>query len=170
MPRDDFGWPTLRFCFSQRVGPLFAFDSCRSAHAGRFDISRCFQFPIPVSRRAIMVRPTLNHPTPYRPVRMMLRKELTRTVLLCYCSPCIANLIPAFKRSAISTSTVLSSLLCFHTVTNCPLLPFAKHPLRFHALTNCPFSIPFVLTFMHRMGGVGGPAVLTLTYCLESVA
>src|SRR5712664_3035781 len=26
----------------------------------------------------------------------------------------------------------------------------------FHALTNCPFSIPFVLTFMHRMGGVGG--------------
>src|SRR6266850_756060 len=28
--------------------------------------------------------------------------------------------------------------------------------LSFHALTNCPFSIPFVLTFMHRMGGVGG--------------
>src|SRR6266436_4188390 len=26
--------------------------------------------------------------------------------------------------------------------------------LCFHALTNCPFSIPFVLTFMHRMGGV----------------
>src|SRR6266404_2841231 len=25
--------------------------------------------------------------------------------------------------------------------------------LCFHALTNCPFSIPFVLTFMHRMGG-----------------
>ena len=28
--------------------------------------------------------------------------------------------------------------------------------LSFHALTNCPFSIPFILTFMHRMGGVGG--------------
>ena len=26
--------------------------------------------------------------------------------------------------------------------------------LSFHSLTNCPFSIPFVLTFMHRMGGV----------------
>jgi len=26
--------------------------------------------------------------------------------------------------------------------------------LSFHALTNCPFYIPFVLTFMHRMGGV----------------
>src|SRR5882672_11754781 len=30
--------------------------------------------------------------------------------------------------------------------------------LSFHAVTNCPFSIPFVLTFMHRMGGVGGPS------------
>src|SRR5580765_2749246 len=28
--------------------------------------------------------------------------------------------------------------------------------LSFHALANCPFSIPFILTFMHRMGGVGG--------------
>src|SRR6267142_1932341 len=26
--------------------------------------------------------------------------------------------------------------------------------LSFHSFTNCPFSIPFVLTFMHRMGGV----------------
>src|SRR6266403_1103655 len=26
----------------------------------------------------------------------------------------------------------------------------------FHALTNCPSRNPFVLTFMHRMGGVGG--------------
>jgi hypothetical protein len=28
--------------------------------------------------------------------------------------------------------------------------------LSFHALMNCPFRKPFVLTFMHRMGGVGG--------------
>jgi hypothetical protein len=32
-------------------------------------------------------------------------------------------------------------------------VPFA---LSFHALMNCPFSISFLLTFMHRMGGVGG--------------
>src|SRR6266850_7733523 len=29
--------------------------------------------------------------------------------------------------------------------------------LSFHSFTNCPFSIPFVLTFMHRMGGVPLP-------------
>jgi hypothetical protein len=27
-------------------------------------------------------------------------------------------------------------------------------PLCFHSLTNCPFSIPFVLTFIHVMGGI----------------
>jgi hypothetical protein len=30
-------------------------------------------------------------------------------------------------------------------------------PLCFHLLTNCPFSIPFVLTFIHVMGGVYPP-------------
>src|SRR6266478_2587326 len=30
-----------------------------------------------------------------------------------------------------------------------------NYPLHVQLLTNCPFSIPFVLTFMHRMGGVG---------------
>src|SRR6266478_7228815 len=35
--------------------------------------------------------------------------------------------------------------------------------LSFHALMNCPFSIPFVLTFMHRMGGVGGPPAFFLS-------
>src|SRR5882672_4090893 len=29
--------------------------------------------------------------------------------------------------------------------------------LSFHSFTNCRFSIPFVLTFMHRMGGVPLP-------------
>jgi hypothetical protein len=29
-----------------------------------------------------------------------------------------------------------------------------RPPLCFHSLTNCPFSIPFVLTFIHVMGGV----------------
>src|SRR6266850_709658 len=36
------------------------------------------------------------------------------------------------------------------------LISFLSRDLSFHALTNCPFSISFVLTFMHRMGGVGG--------------
>jgi hypothetical protein len=38
-----------------------------------------------------------------------------------------------------------------------PLLPREKQLLCFHALTNCPIRNPFVLIFMHRMGGVGGP-------------
>src|SRR6266403_3245559 len=48
------------------------------------------------------------------------------------------------------------AVLSFHPLMNCPLFPREKQSLSFHALTNCPFSIPFVLTFMHRMGGVGG--------------
>src|SRR6267142_6352844 len=39
----------------------------------------------------------------------------------------------------------------------------------YHILTNCPFSIPFVLTFMRRMGGVGGPAARFLKYSFNSV-
>src|SRR5882762_1782182 len=38
-----------------------------------------------------------------------------------------------------------------------PPFPREKQSLSFHALTNCSFHKPFVLTFMHRMGGVGGP-------------
>ena len=34
--------------------------------------------------------------------------------------------------------------------------PSSSLHLSFHALTNCPFHKFFVLTFMHRMGGVGG--------------
>ena len=34
--------------------------------------------------------------------------------------------------------------------------PSSSLHLSFHALTNCPFQKSFVLTFMHRMGGVGG--------------
>ena len=46
--------------------------------------------------------------------------------------------------------------LSFHSLTNCPLFPRGKQPLCFHVLTNCPLRNSFVLTFMHRMGGVGG--------------
>src|SRR5713101_497141 len=50
---------------------------------------------------------------------------------------------------------------CVPTIPILELSAFHNTPilvLSFHALMNCPFSIPFVLTFMHRMGGVGGPA------------
>jgi hypothetical protein len=53
-----------------------------------------------------------------------------------------------------------------------PLPVFGGHPparnsssrssLYFHALTNCPFCNSFLLTFMHRMGGVGGTFLLAL--------
>jgi hypothetical protein len=36
------------------------------------------------------------------------------------------------------------------------LTSFPPRDLSFQPLTNCPFHKPFVLTFMHRMGGVGG--------------
>src|SRR6266850_1704088 len=39
---------------------------------------------------------------------------------------------------------------------NPPLCTTIVLALSFHSLTNCPFSISFVLTFMHRMGGVWG--------------
>ena len=45
-----------------------------------------------------------------------------------------------------------------HSGTQSPLCTAIVLALSFHSLTNCPFSIPFVLTFMHRMGGVWGAA------------
>src|SRR6266850_6119871 len=51
--------------------------------------------------------------------------------------------------------------LSFHAVTNCSRFPREEQLLCFHALTNCPFRKPFVLTFMHRMGGVGGSGELS---------
>ena len=56
------------------------------------------------------------------------------------------------------------AVLSFHPLMNCPLFPREKQSLSFHALTNCPFSIPFVLTFMHRTGGVGGSKAGFLKY------
>src|SRR6266481_9162733 len=63
-------------------------------------------------------------------------------------------------RGTPSSASVKIAVLSFHAVTNCPLFPREEQPLYSHALTNCPFSIPFVLTFMHRMGGVGGSGEL----------
>src|SRR6266481_3787616 len=55
---------------------------------------------------------------------------------------------------------------CVPTIPILELTVYQTTPiivLSFHALMNCPFSIPFVLTFMHRMGGVGGPAAFFLS-------
>src|SRR6266850_1238977 len=63
--------------------------------------------------------------------------------------------IPILELNALrSAHSIL--VLSFHPLMNCSLFSREKQSLSFHALTNCPFSIPFVLTFMHRMGGVGG--------------
>src|SRR6266404_9552193 len=64
-------------------------------------------------------------------------------------------------RGTPSSASVKIAVLSFHALTNCPLFPHAKQSLYFHALTNCPFRKPFVLTFMHRMGGVGGTGELS---------
>ena len=53
-----------------------------------------------------------------------------------------------------SSASVKIVVLSFHALTNCPLFPRVKQSLYFHALTNCPFRKSFLLTFMHRMGGV----------------
>src|SRR6266446_10545982 len=88
-------------------------------------------------------------------------------------SLCVAKC--AFATSFLSDSSALfhfpypvSPVFATHTKTaGCvPTIPilelsaFHTTPilvLSFHALMNCPFFIPFVLTFMHRMGGVGLP-------------
>ena len=41
-----------------------------------------------------------------------------------------------------------------HSETQGPPCTTIILALSFHSFTNCPFSIPFVLTFMHRMGDV----------------
>src|SRR6266403_2710801 len=52
-----------------------------------------------------------------------------------------------------SSASVKIVVLSFLALTNCPLFPRVKQSLYFHALTNCPFRNPFLLTFIHRMGG-----------------
>src|SRR6266850_642668 len=64
-------------------------------------------------------------------------------------------------RGTPSSASVKIAVLCFHALTNCPVFAREEQLLCFHALTNCPFSIPFVLTFMHQMGGVGGSGELS---------
>src|SRR6266446_8634861 len=59
-------------------------------------------------------------------------------------------------RGTPSSASVKIAVLSFHALTNCSFFPSEEHSLCFHALANCPFRKPFVLTFMHRMGGVGG--------------
>src|SRR5712664_3993374 len=56
-----------------------------------------------------------------------------------------------------------------HSGTRHPSFTTIIFVASFHILTNCPFSIPFVLTFMHRMGGVGGPPARFLKYSFNSV-
>src|SRR6267142_2315667 len=63
-------------------------------------------------------------------------------------------------------ATHMKTAGCVPTIPILELSAFHTTPilvLSFHALMNCPFSIPFVLTFMHRMGGVGGPSALSLS-------
>src|SRR6266481_9084790 len=62
--------------------------------------------------------------------------------------------------SIASTIPVLS----FHALMNCPSLPHKKQTLCFHALTNCPSRKSFLLTFMHRMGGVPPPPTFKWSY------
>src|SRR6266850_8253115 len=64
-------------------------------------------------------------------------------------------------RGTPSSASVKIAVLSFHALTNCPLFTRGEQPLCFHALTNCPFRKSFLLTFMHRMGGVGGSAELS---------
>src|SRR6267142_465262 len=56
-----------------------------------------------------------------------------------------------------------------HSGTRHPSFTTIIFVASFHIPTNCPFSIPFVLTFMHRMGGVGGPPARFLKYSFNSV-
>src|SRR6266403_1200408 len=52
--------------------------------------------------------------------------------------------------------SALNPILSLSTFNLQLLTSFPPRDLSFQPLTNCPFHKPFVLTFMHRMGGVGG--------------
>ncbi len=61
---------------------------------------------------------------------------------------------PDTKTTGVYTNNSHSGTHPTWVVTSSPALSF-------HALTNCPLCKSFVLTFMHRMGGVGGSGELS---------
>src|SRR6266481_9528503 len=58
----------------------------------------------------------------------------------------------------------LNHILSLSTFNLQLLTSFPPRDLSFQPLTNCPFHKPFVLTFIHRMGGVGGRKTALLKY------
>src|SRR6267142_1243621 len=87
------------------------------------------------------------------------------------CRVCTNNSYSGTQFSASVKIVVLS----FHAFTNCPLFPRVKQSLCFHALTNCHFRNPFLLTFIHPMGGVpptagacepAGPCLPSSVFCI----
>jgi len=132
---------------------------------------------MPVRQVVLLTSPSSSHPTqllsrqhfvrisPLTATLMDLPASVANKRLTAELSPLAATLTKnrgvGSPRGNPSTASVKIAVLSFHALTNCPLFPPAKQSLYFHALTNCPFSIPFVLTFMHRMGGVGGSGELS---------
>jgi hypothetical protein len=85
-----------------------------------------------------------------RPLAGAANKRLTKNI-----SPVDATLTKNREWEALLPSRAQS-----RSEWGCSSFPIGtkiRSPLCFQPLTNCPFSIPFVLTFIHRMGGRGSP-------------
>ncbi len=103
----------------------------------------------PSHSSALTQLPSCQRPTPLNPLTATLRKLPAS----------VAN-----KRFAEGLSPVDATLTKIRGEGSCraprpciapiPLPTKSTVPLSFQPLTNCPFPIPFVLTFIHVMGGM----------------
>jgi hypothetical protein len=111
---------------------------------------------------------------PLRPVLCAFLKDCSGRASDRWTYPCLSKLFRINTCKSLSKQTTLT-LFRSHTYEKqggggvlwltSPLLASAfihanestNYPLHVQFLTNCPFFIPFVLIFMHRTGGVGGP-------------
>ena len=115
--------------------------------------------PFMASRRAVILTPSRSsHPT------QLLSRQQSAPI-----SPLAATLMNLPASVANKELTRSLSLLAATLTKNrgwgpppCDVSAFnpsSSLHLPFHALTNCLFHKSFLLTFMHRMGGVGGASL-----------
>jgi hypothetical protein len=98
------------------------------------------------------------------PLPSIFVSRVTFTHKMCICKSPVFYSLHTLPSSVSRNSFVCHSYENCRVSTNNSHSGTPHHPLTasirvvyFHALTNCPSHNPFLLTFMHRMGGVGVP-------------
>jgi hypothetical protein len=91
------------------------------------------------------------------------RIVLNPSVLACYLSPVFAKLHPRRRTPARTAGKVSALLFTSHKSPTCPdLVGVTSHPFLFIHLRIANFLSPFLLIFIHRMGGRGRVAMAFL--------